>query len=109
MKVGNPLDKSVGGVSPTKGVGEGSGSTARTAGKSSSASTSNASDSTTVNISSAASNLLSSVTAATAEFDGAKVEKVKQSIDDGSYQVDHGAIADKLIANAQEVLSKKSR
>jgi len=107
MKVGNPLDKSVGGVSPTKGVGEGSGSTARTAGKSSS-NTSASSDSTTVNISSAASNLMASVTAATAEFDGAKVEQVKQAIDDGSYEINHGVIADKLIANAQEVLSKRS-
>ncbi len=106
MKVGNPLDKAVGGLSPTKGVGEGSGSASRTEGKSSAA----ASDSTTVKISSAASSLLSSsVSAANAEFDAGKVEKVKQAIDDGTYQVDHGAIADKLIANAQEVLSKKSR
>lgn len=108
MKVGNPLDKAVGGVSPTKGVGEGSGSTSRTAGKSSTAS-SGSSSSSTVSISSAASNLLSAVSSSTPEFDGAKVDKVKQSIDDGSYQIDHGAIADKLISNAQEVLSKNSR
>lgn len=106
MKVGNPLDKAVGGVSPAKGVGEGSGSTSRTEGKSSTASSS-ASDSTTVKISSAAT--LLSASASAPEFDVAKVEQVKQSIDDGTYQVDHGAIADKLIANAQEVLSKKSR
>ena len=109
MKVGNPLDKAVGGVSPTKAAGEGSGSTSRTAGKSSSSESSASSDSTTVQISSAASSLLSSVTAATAEFNAGKVEQVKQSIDNGSYQVDHEAIADKLIANAQELLSNKSR
>lgn len=109
MKVGNPLDKAVGGVAPTKAVGEGSGSASRTSGNTSKVDSDSSTDSTTVNISSAASTLMSSVSASTAEFDGAKVEQVKQSIDDGSYQVNHGAIADKLIANAQEVLSKKSR
>lgn len=108
MKVGNPLDKAVGGVAPTKGVGEGSGSTSRTSGNAAKVSDSS-NDSATVKISSAASSLLSSTSAATAEFDGAKVEQVKQAIDNGSYQVNHGAIADKLIANAQEILSKKSR
>ncbi|MEY4748419.1 MAG: hypothetical protein RIQ60_633 [Pseudomonadota bacterium] len=39
-------------------------------------------------------------------FDQAKVDRVRQAIADGSYKVNHEAIADKLIANAQELLGK---
>ncbi|MFM2119941.1 MAG: hypothetical protein RL722_1409 [Pseudomonadota bacterium] len=39
-------------------------------------------------------------------FDQAKVDRVKASIADGSYKINPEAIADKLIANAQEVLGK---
>lgn len=40
------------------------------------------------------------------EFDSAKVERIAQAIRDGKFQVNHEAIADKLIANAQELLSR---
>jgi negative regulator of flagellin synthesis FlgM len=39
-------------------------------------------------------------------FDQAKVERIAQAIRDGSYQINADAIADKLIANAQELLGK---
>ncbi|ODU09984.1 MAG: flagellar biosynthesis anti-sigma factor FlgM [Rubrivivax sp. SCN 71-131] len=42
-------------------------------------------------------------------FDAAKVERVGQAIKDGSYRVDPEVIADKLIANAQELLGRGSR
>ena len=42
-------------------------------------------------------------------FDAAKVERISQQIKDGSYQVNPEAIADKLIANAQELLSRNYR
>jgi negative regulator of flagellin synthesis FlgM len=42
-------------------------------------------------------------------FDSAKVERIAQAIRDGKFEVDPEAIADKLIANAQELLSKASR
>ena len=44
-----------------------------------------------------------------AEFDAEKVERISQAIADGTYKVNADAIADKLIANAQEVLGKVQR
>ena len=38
-------------------------------------------------------------------FDAKKVEKISNAIRDGKFQVNAGAIADKLISNAQELLS----
>ncbi len=48
------------------------------------------------------------VEAAAADFNGAKVQRVAQAIRDGSYQIDAEAIADKLIANAAELLGKRT-
>ena len=42
-------------------------------------------------------------------FDAGKVARVSQSIKDGTYKVNPEAIADKLIANAQELLSRTYR
>ncbi|MFT3816020.1 MAG: flagellar biosynthesis anti-sigma factor FlgM [Rubrivivax sp.] len=42
-------------------------------------------------------------------FDAAKVERISRQIKDGSYQVNPETIADKLIANAQELLSRNYR
>lgn len=61
----------------------------------------------TVQLSSAAAGLLNAPS--TPEFDAAKVERIKQAIADGSYQVNADAIADKLIANAQEMLAAVKR
>ena len=47
--------------------------------------------------------------AATADFDAEKVNRISQSIADGSFTVNPEAIADKLISNAQELLSKGQR
>ena len=44
-----------------------------------------------------------------ASFDAAKVERIATAIREGRFQVDAGAIADKLIANAQELLGRTSR
>ena len=42
-----------------------------------------------------------------AEFDAEKVARISQSIDDGTLKINAEVIADKLIANAQELLVKK--
>jgi negative regulator of flagellin synthesis FlgM len=57
----------------------------------------------TVQISSAARALLEG---GEAGFDAAKVQRVRDAIANGTYQIDAGAIADKLIANARELLGK---
>ena len=42
-----------------------------------------------------------------AEFDAGKVARISQSIDAGTFKINAEVIADKLIANAQELLVKK--
>ena len=42
-------------------------------------------------------------------FDAAKVDRIAQAIRDGKLTVNAGAIADKLIANAQELLDRTPR
>ncbi|MEI7465896.1 MAG: flagellar biosynthesis anti-sigma factor FlgM [Burkholderiales bacterium] len=63
--------------------------------------------STQVALSSAATSLLAGSTSSV-EFDSAKVERVSQAIEKGDFKVDAGAIADKLIANAAELLKKST-
>jgi negative regulator of flagellin synthesis FlgM len=42
------------------------------------------------------------------EFDAEKVARISQAIADGKFQVNPGVIADKLISNARELLSRGS-
>ncbi|HMO46093.1 MAG TPA: flagellar biosynthesis anti-sigma factor FlgM [Rubrivivax sp.] len=42
-----------------------------------------------------------------ADFDTDKVERIAQAIRDGKFQINAEAIADQLIANAQELLPKR--
>ena len=48
-------------------------------------------------------------TGSTPEFDSAKVARMSQAIADGSFKIDAGVVADRLLANAQELLSKVQR
>jgi negative regulator of flagellin synthesis FlgM len=60
-----------------------------------------------VELSSTASTLATG--SADGSFDAEKVQRIAQAIRDGKFQVNPEAIADKLIANAQELLGKTSR
>lgn len=62
-----------------------------------------------VALSSTAATLRSRNAEAAGDFDAAKVSRIAQAIADGSFKVNPEVIADKLIANAQELLSKTTR
>lgn len=103
MKIGNPADKrSLTPVesTPAKAKDE----AAKAAQTPSNAA---ADPSAKVQLSDAAAKLMSG--ADSAVFDGEKVERISQAIADGSYKVNAEAVADKLIANAQELLGKVNR
>ena len=61
--------------------------------------------SATVALSSTASTLMAGLTEANADFDTDKVTRIARSLSDGSYKVNAEVIADKLIANAKELLT----
>jgi negative regulator of flagellin synthesis FlgM len=104
MKIGNPADKPV--ALPVAGThaaaAEATKANAAAAGAAPAAAGTDAS--AKVELSSTASTLLSG--GASGEYDANKVAQVGESIANGSFKVNPEVIADKLIANAQELLSK---
>jgi negative regulator of flagellin synthesis FlgM len=105
MKIGSPAEKPTPPV-VTNGTGAVNGNANPTAAAvaAGGAIPETADPSATIEISNTASALLSG--SSTAEFDAEKVARISSAIDDGSFQINPEAIADKLISNAQEVLSK---
>ena len=108
MKIGNPADKplAVGpSASPAAGVDSAKTGSPGVAAATATAVVSDAG--ATVALSSAAATLLSGGTPA--EFDAEKVARISEAIADGSFKVHADVIADKLIANARELLSRVER
>ena len=100
MKIG-PLENKPGGIDRVAPAGaERKGEAAKTGGPGGGADAS-----ATVALSSTAA-ALSKDAAGEASFDQAKVDRIAQAIRDGQYHVNAEVIADKLIANAQELLGK---
>jgi negative regulator of flagellin synthesis FlgM len=104
MKIGHLENQPV--VTPVtterkSGAGEASSGVQTTA-----ASAPQAEPSAQVDLSSAAAGM--GVDDSNAEFDSDKVNRIAQAIRDGKFTVNPEAIADKLIANAQELLSRSA-
>jgi negative regulator of flagellin synthesis FlgM len=99
MKIGNPADKPT--VTSPGRAGEGSKTD-----KSAAPQAAPAEASATVALSSQATQLLANDKAIQGDFDNQKVERIAQAITDGKFEINAPAIADKLLANAREVLGK---
>ena len=103
MKIGNPAEKIAQAqpakpTAPTAEAGKGQAAAAAAA-------TPDTPDaSAKIELSSAATGLLSS--SSSAEFDADKVARISQAINDGTFKINPDVIADKLISNAQELLTK---
>ena len=105
MKIGNPADKHPAAPAPAASTtGSAHAATNGHAAAAVTAIPAKADASAKIELSSTASTLLSS--GSTAEFDAEKVSRISKAINDGTFKINPGAIADKLIANAHEVLSK---
>jgi negative regulator of flagellin synthesis FlgM len=99
MKIGNPADKPTGPAT----VGPARTQPGETA-KAQEAAAKTTDPSAKVELSNTAASLLSGGTSS--EFDADKVARIAQAISDGKFEIDAGKIADRLIANANEVLGK---
>ncbi|MBX3625076.1 MAG: flagellar biosynthesis anti-sigma factor FlgM [Rhizobacter sp.] len=101
MKIGNPADKP-GSAAPVAPVRNQPAETkAAEAGAHKGAATD---PSAKVELSNTASSLLEG--GASADFDADKVARIAQAISDGKFEINAEKIADRLIANAHEVLGK---
>jgi len=105
MKIGNPADKPLA-VVPTTSHGAGVDAAKPGAATAAVATPAGTPDpSAMVELSSTAAALLSGST----PFDAEKVARISQAIAEGSFKINPEVIADKLIGNAQELLSKVER
>lgn len=102
MKIGNPADKRNVAANEKASAAKATAEAAKQAGVASAGTDPSAK----VELSSAASLMANP---STADFDAEKVQRISQAIADGSYRVNAEVIADKLIANAQELLGKVQR
>jgi negative regulator of flagellin synthesis FlgM len=105
MKIGNPTDKPVAAPAPVTAGRPATTATPTPAGKTQTAATQEAGveASTQVALSNAATELMAGE-GVSGDFDTAKVERIAKAIAEGKFEVNAGAIADKLISNARELL-----
>jgi negative regulator of flagellin synthesis FlgM len=103
MKIGNPADAALAPLTQ--------GTAAATDAKSARPAATPAADAADPSAKVALSSTVESLRAggAGADFDAEKVARMQQAIANGTFQVNAEVIADKLIANAQEVLGRVQR
>jgi negative regulator of flagellin synthesis FlgM len=99
MKIGQPTDLSASVVQTTPPAAQKASQEPAASAKSSATSAS-----VSVSVSNLARTLEKPHLSQASDIDSAKVAAVKAAIEDGSYQVNAEAIADKLLSNAQEML-----
>lgn len=104
MKIGQPADNPV--RAPAAAERKANGEANAAAGTA--AANAGASASAQVQLSDAVTTLLAGKEPVTGEFDSAKVERIAKAIAEGKFVVNPAAVADKLIANARELLGKTS-
>jgi negative regulator of flagellin synthesis FlgM len=102
MKIGNPADKTAG-PAPVGPVRTQPGENAKVS-EAASGKTATTDPSAKVELSNTAATLLSG--GANSEFDADKVARIAQAISEGKFEINAEKIADRLIANAHEVLGK---
>lgn len=105
MKIGQPSDNPVS-VSPTAQPAPTKGNPGAAASATAAAAKSTQSAGVAVTVSTLARTLEASNRGQTADVDMKKVDAVRAAIQKGSYTVNAEAIADKLLANAQEMLDR---
>ena len=105
MKIGQPADRSTGTAAAAEAKGA-TGSAAKA--KAGPTGTAPTDASAKVRLSDAVSGMLAGKDPAGEVFDAAKVERLASAIAQGKFVVSPAAVADKLIANAKELLNKHS-
>ena len=105
MKIGQPSDKPVSANSAAPAVSAKSGQSPSTT-SNSAAARSASSPGVAVTVSTLARTLGETQRGETADVDAEKVNAVRLAVQQGTYKVNAEAIADKLLANAQEMLNR---
>lgn len=107
MKIGSPIETAaLPAVAPAGGGSAGRAESGTAKAAPSRPAAAPGGESAPVRLSAAAASL--KTMASTPEFDAGKVQAIRQAIDDGTFQVDAGVIADRLLGNARELLGRVS-
>ena len=106
MKIGQPSDKPVSANSAAPAVSAKNGQGPNATSSSATARSSASSPGVAVSVSTLARTLVQTQRGEAADIDAEKINAVRLSLEQGTFKVNAEAIADKLLANAQEMLNR---